>query len=270
MLQHLPSLKLKDSISMDIYSSITITEKIIEIFKPTRLCIKKLEGKYYFCKSTKLDIIKYKGSGEAWKGRMRKYGKHNVENLWVSDWYYCPQEIHDAALHFSKENDIVRSDYWANLAPEWGLDFYTRKGSKESAETRQKKSESHLGEKTWNYGMRGEQSHNYGIPHSEETKKKQSIGLKRYAEIRSQTHNDNISKSLKGNPTLIAAVTGDKNGCFKGYYISPTGERFDSSRKAAVVAGSVDKKTLIAWAKSNKNGWSYEPAMKNKSYSCNN
>jgi len=63
----------------------------------------------------------------------------------------------------------------------------------------------------------------------------------------------------KGNPNLIANVTGDKNGCFKGYYISPTGERFDSSRKAAIAAGGVDKKTLISWAKLNKNGWAYEP-----------
>lgn len=244
---------------MNIYSPITITDKIRSSFIPTRLCIKKLAGKYYFCKSTKKDIIKYKGSGSAWKARIKKYSKQNIETLWTSDWYYDPQEIHDAALHFSEENNIVTSEIWVNLAPEWGLDFYTRKGVKESDETRQKKRESKLGAKSWNYGMRGKLSHIYGIPHSPETKKKQSDGLKAYCKVRPESHIQNIANALKGNPNLIAATTGDKNGGFKGYYISPSGERFDSSRKAAVAAGLADKKTLISWAKQNKNGWSYEP-----------
>jgi hypothetical protein len=244
---------------MDIYSPITITEKISDIFKPTRLCIKKLAGKYYFCKSTKLDIVKYKGSGDAWKRRMKKYGKENVETIWISDWYYTPQEIHEVALHFSRENNIVRSDLWVNLAPEWGLDFYTRKGVKESDDTRQRKRNARLGSKNPMYGLKGTKSPIYGRIKPPDEVERLSEGVKKYCETRPQSHNDNISKSLKGNPNLIAAVTGDKNPGFKGYYISPTGERFDSSRKAAVVAGVKDKKTLISWAKSNKNGWTYEP-----------
>ena len=109
----------------DIYSPIIITQKIIDEFEPTRLSIKELAGKKYFCKSTKPDFIKYVGSGVYWLKRVRKYGKKNVKTLWVSDWYYCPHEIQEVALQFSKENQIVESESWANMKPENGIDGNT-------------------------------------------------------------------------------------------------------------------------------------------------
>lgn len=248
---------------MDIYQPVIITEQIRKIFRPTRLCIKKLINKYYFCKSTRLDILKYKGSGKKWKSLIKKYGKENMETIWISEWYYDPQEIHDVALHFSRENDIVFSDMWANLSPEWGLDFYTRKGAKDSEDSRQKKRKSRLGNKNPMYGLRGIKSPIHGRIKSPDELERLSDGVKEYAKNRPKSHNDNISKSLRGNPKLIERTTGDKNPGFKGYYISPLGEKFDSSRKAAMIAGVKDKKTLITWAKSNKNGWSYEPKNTN-------
>jgi hypothetical protein len=53
---------------------------------------------------------------------MKKYGKKNVKTHWVSDWYTDPYEIQKIALHFSYENEIDKSEKWANLKPENGLD----------------------------------------------------------------------------------------------------------------------------------------------------
>jgi hypothetical protein len=243
---------------VNIYQSLVLSETIIQNFKPTRLCIKKINAIYYFCKSTRHDIYKYQGSGCKWKNLIKKYGKENIQTLWVSDWYYDPQEIHDVALHFSRENDIVNSSLWANLAPEWGLDSYTRNGIKESDQTRSKKSLARLGNKNPMYGKRGIDSPLYDIPHTEETKQKQSNGLKIYNSQRPAEHNKNISKSLKGNSKLIERVKGEKNPGFIGYWIAPSGERFDSSRQAAKFAGVKDKATIISWCRKNKNGWSFE------------
>lgn len=110
---------------IDIYSPITITQKIIDEFEPTRLAIKELAGKLYFCKSTKPDFIKYVGSGVYWLRRVKKYGRKNVRTLWVSDWYHCPHELQKVALDFSRENEIVESDKWANMKPENGIDGNT-------------------------------------------------------------------------------------------------------------------------------------------------
>lgn len=110
---------------IDIYTPITITQKIIDEFEPTRLAIKELAGKLYFCKSTKPDFIKYVGSGVYWLRRVKKYGKKNVRTLWVSDWYHCPHELQEVALNFSRENQIVESDKWANMKPENGIDGNT-------------------------------------------------------------------------------------------------------------------------------------------------
>lgn len=244
---------------MNIYQPIIITDTIVSNFLPTRLCIKKISNIYYFCKSVRQDILKYKGSGTKWKNIIKKNNSEKIQTIWVSEWYYDVQEIHDIALHFSIENDIVNSDSWANLVPEWGIDSYTRAGSKDSEETRKKKSIARTGDKNPMYGKTDVNSPHYGKTHDSETKKKQSDGLKKYNLIRPKSHCENISKSLKGNLKLIERSTGDKNPGFKGYYISPNNERFDSSRKAAKAAGVKDKSTLISWAKQNKNGWSFQP-----------
>ena len=113
---------LKGSTSMCIYQPGILSEEIIKKFVPTRLSIKEISGVKYFCKSTKQNFTRYVGSGTRWLNLVKKYGRKNVKTLWISDWYHCPYEIQEVALHFSKENEIVESDKWANIKPENGLD----------------------------------------------------------------------------------------------------------------------------------------------------
>ena len=141
--------------SEDIYSPSNSLKKY-ENFKPTRLYIKKHSqtGLLYFGKSIREDIYTYKGSGIRWKNHLQIHGSQFVITLWVSDWYHDPKEIEEVALHFSKENDIVNNDIWANLISEDGLycggnwcdDEYRKKmiESLNSPETKEKRINTHL------------------------------------------------------------------------------------------------------------------------------
>lgn len=93
-----------------------------------------------------------------------------------------------------------------------GWDPGNRLGRKESIETRQKKSEARQGEKNPMYGKTGELSPHYGKKYSDERKLKQSISVKKYASNRPDSHNENIKKSLLGNPKL--GHKGEKNGMY--------------------------------------------------------
>jgi hypothetical protein len=89
---------------------------------------------------------------------------------------------------------------------------YDKTGMKDSFETRHRKSLSRRGEKNPSYGKRGEKSPLFNRPHSESTKEKQSIGVKLYAAARPASHNENISKALKGNPNV--GIKGSRNPSF--------------------------------------------------------
>jgi hypothetical protein len=128
---------------MCIYDIQVLSERTIQNFIPTRLAIKELAGKLYFCKSISDNIENYGGSGVIWKKRIKKYGKENIKTLWVSDWYHSPHEIQEIALHFSKENQIVESDRWANLKPENGLD-----GGRQTPDIIEKIASKHRGKKS--------------------------------------------------------------------------------------------------------------------------
>lgn len=85
-------------------------------------------------------------------------------------------------------------------------------------------------------------------------------GMKFYDEWRK-----NIGKASTGRPQDAEARrknslanSGDKNASFVGYYISPTGEVFDSSRKAGQKYNVV-RQTIVRWATNNQNGWSFKP-----------
>jgi hypothetical protein len=107
---------------MGIYQPKVITESMVNKFRPTRLAIKELAGVKYFCKSIVEDIHSYPGSGVIWRDRIKKYGKENINTLWVSEWYYDPHQLQKDALKFSEDNQIVESSLWANCKPEDGLD----------------------------------------------------------------------------------------------------------------------------------------------------
>jgi hypothetical protein len=108
-------------ISMPIYSPLAITEEQKKNYKPTRLYIKECNGLKYFGKSIRHDILKYTGSGIRWLNHIEKHGTTNIQTLWISDWFKCPEELHNFATKFSIDNDIVNSPDWANLAIEDGF-----------------------------------------------------------------------------------------------------------------------------------------------------
>jgi hypothetical protein len=103
---------------------------MIARYEPTRLYIKELAGIKYLGKTTLADIDKYAGSGVVWSKRIKKYGKENIKTLWVSEWYYCPHTLQEAALKLSQEHQIVESTEWANMKPENGIDGNTSVSAK--------------------------------------------------------------------------------------------------------------------------------------------
>lgn len=92
--------------------------------KPTRLYIKKHSktGLKYFGKSIKQNIDSYHGSGKLWKKHINKHGKHFVETVWISDWFFYEEDIINFCKKFCDDNKIVESLEWANLKDETGLD----------------------------------------------------------------------------------------------------------------------------------------------------
>jgi hypothetical protein len=102
----------------------------------------------YFGKTTR-DPYKYLGSGLYWCNHINAHGKDFIETLQV--WEFDSQDDCTAfALSYSKENNIIESDEWANLKDEdglagWGIGNKHNKGRKLTEETKTKISESHKG-----------------------------------------------------------------------------------------------------------------------------
>lgn len=120
----------------------------------------------YFGKTTSKNPFKYLGSGLHWKRHYQKYGSSGVQTIEV--WGFDDNQLcTEFALKFSRENDIVHSDEWANLKEENGFDGgwspYLNTGFKYSEESKRKMSE---GQKA--RGGNGPRKH------SEETKRKMS------------------------------------------------------------------------------------------------
>lgn len=94
-------------------------------FKPTRLYVKRhlITGMLYFGKTVKQNTNYYRGSGVRWSNHISKYGRKQVETIWVSEWFDDPLDIEDFALLFSDLFQITgRDSGWANIIPENGLD----------------------------------------------------------------------------------------------------------------------------------------------------
>jgi len=78
-------------------------------------------GMKYFCKTTQLHCLSsYSGSGVYWKKHLKKHGKDILIGLLGV--YYDEDRCRNAALEFSKQNNIVESEGWANLIYENGFD----------------------------------------------------------------------------------------------------------------------------------------------------
>jgi hypothetical protein len=94
----------------------------VTMFKPTALLVMthKITGKKYFCKTALLKRIKnYKGSGIHWKRHLAKHGSEI--DVGVYGFYVDMDRCVNAALEFSKANNIVESDEWLNHMEENGL-----------------------------------------------------------------------------------------------------------------------------------------------------
>lgn len=109
---------------MSIYTPLAISEKMIAEFVPTRLYIKRhsVTGLKYLGKTISEDVSKYKGSGTRWSHHVKKHGKQFIVDDWVSDWFTDPYDLQEFALLLSETLDIVHSDDWANIKPEYGVE----------------------------------------------------------------------------------------------------------------------------------------------------
>lgn len=86
-----------------------------------------ITGLKYFGKTTLKDPFKYNGSGKVWKRHILKHGKQNIKTLDV--WGFDDIELCiNFAIKFSRKNNIVNSDKWANLIEENGINGGSNKG----------------------------------------------------------------------------------------------------------------------------------------------
>ena len=92
-------------------------------FAPTALLIltHNITGLKYFCKTARLhELHMYKGSGHYWKRHLKAHGKDISREVYGI--FDSKELCKDAAIAFSIEHDIVKSELWANLIMENGLD----------------------------------------------------------------------------------------------------------------------------------------------------
>ena len=164
---------------------------VTQEFSPTYLLVMQhnVTGLKYFCKTSVLDRVKrYKGSGTRWTNHLNVHGKDI--SVGVLGFYIDEKRCNDAALSFSKENNIVDSDEWANLIEETGL--------------------------MTGVSMKGEKNHFYGKHHKPETIERlrlQRIGKSvNKGAYRSPENRKKISESLKGrkNPSISLKLKGRK------------------------------------------------------------
>jgi len=134
-------------------------------------------GLKYFGKTTRHNPYSYKGSGTYWRHHLKQHGRHvNTLEVWgFDDMDQCTA----FALEYSRVNNIVASDDWANLVEETGLDG-TVKGSRHSEEHKAQISCSLLGHRR-----------------SVETKARMSVA--NLGKILSEEHRAKLATAKRGN-----------------------------------------------------------------------
>lgn len=159
-------------------------------FKPTLLLVMQhnVTGLKYFCKTSVLDrVYRYKGSGKRWVNHLNKHGRDVT--VGVMGLYTDKDKCFNAAIQFSKDNNIVESPEWANLIEENGM---------------------------MGASLAGELNGFYGKKHTPEMTeylRQQKIGKSiNKGAYRSLEQRAKISASLKGrkNPAISLALTGRK------------------------------------------------------------
>lgn len=135
-----------------------------------------------------------------------------------NEWKYEILYTGDAKFIANLEREILKNLDAKNDSMSFnqhnGDGLYNRYGIKENISTRQKKREARLGDKNPMFGKKGDLSPHFGKKHSIQTNTKRSASLKEYSKNRPDSHNQNISKALKGNPKLSERMKGSNNPMF--------------------------------------------------------
>ena len=132
-------------------------------------------------------VYRYKGSGTRWTNHLKVHGR-NV-TVGVLGLYTDKEHCFKEAMKFSKENNIVESDEWANLVDETGM---------------------------MGVSLKGEKNPFYGKKHSPETieriRQKNTGKSFNKGAYRSPEQRAKISASLKGrkNPEVAERLRGRK------------------------------------------------------------
>lgn len=182
-------------------------------------------GLKYFCKTSCLDRVKrYKGSGTRWLNHLSVHGKDI--SVGVLGFYTEEKRCNEAALKFSRENNIVESKEWANLIEETGL--------------------------MTGASMKGENNPFYGKKHTPETAERlrlQKIGRSvNKGAYRSPEQRAKISASLKGRKNPVVSEK------LKGRTLSQeTKDKISKSGKGRIVSMETRQKireaALKQWSK---------------------
>jgi hypothetical protein len=162
--------------------------------EPIYLYVKthKITGLKYFGKTCR-DPFKYKGSGLFWKRHLKKHG--NFVDTKIEGTFYDKTECEKFAINFSKENNIEKSDDWANLIVENGLDGKPKGGKGYVYTEEQKKHASKSSILLWNKeGFRDKMKSIHKAQWTDARKLEQSIRLKSeyWTPERKKSHSDKM------------------------------------------------------------------------------
>ena len=170
----------------------------MNIYNPTYLYIKQhtSTGKLYFGKTIR-NPESYTGSGKHWKSHINKHGKEHILTLWYC-LYYNKEELTKFALMFSEQQNIVKSDLWANLKAENGLDGGETSNTYNYIKNKHKIARH--GKDNYAYGKFGKEHPAFGNKHTEEYKKVQSNRMKNLWNDTNSNYHKMPNNSGENNP----------------------------------------------------------------------
>lgn len=221
-------------------------------FIPTYLYIKQhtITGKLYFGKTIK-NPEKYLGSGSRWKNHIKKHGKEHVVNLWFhlfDDLF----ELVSFAISFSNKMDIVESDSWLNMIPEFGIDSprgHGMLGKSHSDETKLKMSINNA----W-----------LGVPKTEEQKLNLSLKMKGRGHTQTDETKAKISKANKGRVgwkpnedqrnKISERMSGENHPLYGKSFSEESKQKMSESRKSYLRLKYLDKSIFKRYNITQPNG----------------
>ncbi len=144
-------------------------------------------GLFYLGKTVAKNPFLYKGGGTRWNNYIKKYNfKLEDIDTWILHQTSSKEDLRNMGIYYSNLFNVVENNDWANLKPEIGDGGQSKGFMKDDpkhpakrVETRQKISETLLGESNWMRGKIGQQSPMWGYKHTKESIEKiKSAALK--------------------------------------------------------------------------------------------